>query len=219
MATCADWIGGSYRCPRTGAAGTAEPDWVPSRGRWSSSAQAGCYCGQSVRDRDVGLKWYDCRYGDPPGGDERPMKALAEAIWNSLDVGADHVTVDFEFTELEALKTIIVVDDGEGMNLETARTGFDEYGDSWKSRIEARTHNGVRSTGSAAKAATTSSTWASRPSGRRWPSKLMEVSVSSRLTSRKPTRGCTATRDRPRTTARPARRCGWRTSRSRLTAN
>jgi hypothetical protein len=70
------------------------------------------------------------------------MKALAEAIWNSLDVGADHVTVDFEFTELEALKTIIVVDDGEGMNLETARTGFDEYGDSWKSRIEARTHNG-----------------------------------------------------------------------------
>jgi hypothetical protein len=73
---------------------------------------------------------------------KRPLKALAEAIWNSLDVGADHVTVDFEFTELEALKTIIVVDDGEGMNLETARTGFDEYGDSWKRRIEARTHNG-----------------------------------------------------------------------------
>ncbi|HUO39143.1 MAG TPA: ATP-binding protein, partial [Mycobacterium sp.] len=73
---------------------------------------------------------------------KRPMKALAEAIWNALDVGADHVAVDFEFTELGAVKAITVVDDGEGMNLETARQGFDEYGDSWKRRIDARTHNG-----------------------------------------------------------------------------
>jgi Histidine kinase-, DNA gyrase B-, and HSP90-like ATPase len=73
---------------------------------------------------------------------KRPMKALAEAIWNALDVGADHVTVDFEYTELEALKTITVVDDNEGVNLEQARQGFGEYGDSWKSRIDARTHNG-----------------------------------------------------------------------------
>jgi hypothetical protein len=73
---------------------------------------------------------------------KRPAKALAEAIWNALDVGADHVNVDFEFTELGALNTVTVVDDGEGMNLEQARQGFDEYGDSWKSRIDARTHNG-----------------------------------------------------------------------------
>lgn len=73
---------------------------------------------------------------------KRPMKALAEAIWNALDVGADHVTVDFEFTEYQALKTITVVDDGEGMSLEQARLGFGEYGDSWKNRIDARTHNG-----------------------------------------------------------------------------
>jgi hypothetical protein len=73
---------------------------------------------------------------------KRPTKALAEAIWNALDVGADHVNVDFEFTELEAVKTIIVVDDGEGMSLEQARQGFGEYGDSWKRRIDARTHNG-----------------------------------------------------------------------------
>lgn len=73
---------------------------------------------------------------------KRPAKALAEAIWNALDVGADHVSVDFEFTELGALKTIVIVDDGEGMSLEQARQGFGEYGDSWKSRIDARTHNG-----------------------------------------------------------------------------
>ena len=73
---------------------------------------------------------------------KRPAKALAEAIWNALDVGADHVSVDFEFTELEALKTIVIMDDGEGMSLERARQGFGEYGDSWKSRIDAHTHNG-----------------------------------------------------------------------------
>lgn len=73
---------------------------------------------------------------------KRPVKALAEAIWNALDVGADHVSVDFEFTPLEAIKTIVVTDDGEGMNRERASIGFAVYGDSWKRRIDARTHNG-----------------------------------------------------------------------------
>jgi len=73
---------------------------------------------------------------------KRPVKALAEAIWNALDVGADHVDVRFEFTPLEAIKTIVVTDDGEGMNREQATLGFGEYGDSWKRRIDARTHNG-----------------------------------------------------------------------------
>jgi len=71
-----------------------------------------------------------------------PVKALAEAIWNALDVGADHVKIDFEFDALEAIHTIIVTDDGEGMNRERASKGFGEYGDSWKRRIDARTHNG-----------------------------------------------------------------------------
>jgi hypothetical protein len=71
----------------------------------------------------------------------RPVKALAEAIWNSLDVGADHVDVAFEFTPLEAIKTIIVTDDGEGMSREQVALGFGEYGDSWKRRLGARTHN------------------------------------------------------------------------------
>lgn len=71
-----------------------------------------------------------------------PVKALAEAIWNALDVGADHMKIDFEYTSLEAIQTIIVTDDGAGMNRERAGIGFGEYGDSWKRRIDARTHNG-----------------------------------------------------------------------------
>jgi hypothetical protein len=73
---------------------------------------------------------------------QRPTKALAEAIWNALDVGANHVDVSFEFTVLEAIKTIVVADDGEGMNRERATVGFGEYGDSWKRRIDAQTYNG-----------------------------------------------------------------------------
>lgn len=70
------------------------------------------------------------------------MDALAEAIWSALDVDADHVGVAFEFTRLEAIKTIVVTDDGEGMNSQRASIGFGEYGDSWKRRIDVRAHNG-----------------------------------------------------------------------------
>lgn len=73
---------------------------------------------------------------------QRPTKALAEAIWNALDVGANHVDVSFELTIFEAIKTIVVTDDGAGMNREQATVGFGEYGDSWKRRIDARTYNG-----------------------------------------------------------------------------
>jgi hypothetical protein len=71
-----------------------------------------------------------------------PVKALAEAVWNALDVGADEVKIDFEYTSLETIQTIIVTDDGAGMDRERADVGFGEYGDSWKRRIDARTHNG-----------------------------------------------------------------------------
>jgi hypothetical protein len=73
---------------------------------------------------------------------KRPIKALAEAIWNSLDAGADHAAVEFEFTDMGAISAITVVDDGAGMNRERADLDFHTYGDSWKARIDARTHNG-----------------------------------------------------------------------------
>jgi hypothetical protein len=72
---------------------------------------------------------------------QRPAKALAEAIWNALDVGANHIDVSFELTSMDAIGTILVIDDGEGMNREQAIAGFREYGDSWKRQIDARTYN------------------------------------------------------------------------------
>ena len=100
----------------------------------------------------IALKWYDSSHGDKSRCDERaparrdarqrPTKALAEAIWNALDVGANHVDVHFDLTPFEAIKTIVVTDDGEGMSREQASMGFSEYGDSWKRRIEARPRNG-----------------------------------------------------------------------------
>jgi hypothetical protein len=139
---------------------------------------------------------------------KRPTKALAEAIWNALDVGADHVNVDFEFTELEAVKTIIVVDDGEGMSLEQARQGFGEYGDSWKRRIDARTHNGRSIHGQRGQGRYDILHLGSRPSGHRWPPRSTDASALSRSTYTGPTRGRTTTRGQHRMGVLPAPRCG-----------
>jgi Histidine kinase-, DNA gyrase B-, and HSP90-like ATPase len=72
---------------------------------------------------------------------KKPVKALAEAIWNSLDAGADHVDVSFEYTALNAISTVVITDDGEGITPERAEAGFAEYGDSWKRHLDARTYN------------------------------------------------------------------------------
>lgn len=96
------------------------------------------------------MKWFTTRMPTLPvemserlltDARKAPVKALAEAVWNALDVGADHVWIEFEYTELLAIRTITVRDDGAGMNQHRASVGFGEYGDSWKRRIDARTHN------------------------------------------------------------------------------
>jgi DNA mismatch repair ATPase MutL len=55
---------------------------------------------------------------------KKPVKALAEAIWNSLDAGANHVDVSFEYTALNAISTVVIADDGKGITRERAEAGF-----------------------------------------------------------------------------------------------
>jgi hypothetical protein len=62
----------------------------------------------------------------------RPLSALAELIWNSLDADAKHIRVRFNLNGLGALETIRVTDDGDGMTLEDAKIGFGNLGGSWK---------------------------------------------------------------------------------------
>ncbi|MDG2521352.1 ATP-binding protein [Caulobacter segnis] len=61
----------------------------------------------------------------------RPLTAIAELIWNSLDADATSVTVYFDENEL-GLRGIVVEDDGDGATPDEAREFFRRLGGSWK---------------------------------------------------------------------------------------
>jgi len=62
----------------------------------------------------------------------KPVQALAEFIWNSLDADASKVDVFLEQNELGALSRIIVRDNGTGMEFQSAPELFRSLGGSWK---------------------------------------------------------------------------------------
>jgi predicted component of type VI protein secretion system len=62
----------------------------------------------------------------------QPLPAVAEPIWNSLDAEAEVVDVALGLTEMEAVETVQVVDDGHGMTYDDAIHDFRKLGGSWK---------------------------------------------------------------------------------------
>jgi hypothetical protein len=62
----------------------------------------------------------------------KPVQALAEFIWNSLDADASSVDVNIEQNELGAMSKISVRDNGTGMEYEKAPEMFKSLGGSWK---------------------------------------------------------------------------------------
>ena len=67
----------------------------------------------------------------------RPVAALAELIWNSLDGEASQVRVEFERNDLAGgLSKIVVYDDGEGFPRADAAKLFGNLGGSWKRQTQ-----------------------------------------------------------------------------------
>jgi Histidine kinase-, DNA gyrase B-, and HSP90-like ATPase len=62
----------------------------------------------------------------------QPLAAVAELIWNSLDAEAQVVTVSLGRTDLDAVETVVVTDDGHGMSNEESIRDFHKLGGSWK---------------------------------------------------------------------------------------
>ena len=63
----------------------------------------------------------------------RPVVALAELIWNSLDGEASQVSVEFDRNDLAGgISKIVVYDDGEGFRRADAAELFGNLGGSWK---------------------------------------------------------------------------------------
>jgi hypothetical protein len=62
----------------------------------------------------------------------KPVLALAELVWNSLDADASRVSVSLEYNELGSLAAIVVSDDGNGIRRADAPEYFRRLGGSWK---------------------------------------------------------------------------------------
>lgn len=73
----------------------------------------------------------------------RPVQALSELIWNSLDADAKDVAVSFQYNELGSMSAIVIADNGSGMPRDDAPMLFSHLGGSWK-RLTRHTKEGHR---------------------------------------------------------------------------
>jgi hypothetical protein len=65
-----------------------------------------------------------------------PGAGIAELIWNALDAEANEVSVSLVLTELGAIDSVAVVDNGHGMSHSEALEAFASLGGSWKKNRE-----------------------------------------------------------------------------------
>lgn len=72
----------------------------------------------------------------------KPVPALAELLWNSLDGDATEVSVEFGHDDLAGgMSKIIVYDSGDGFSRSDARALFGNLGGSWKRHIRQTKRN------------------------------------------------------------------------------
>lgn len=62
----------------------------------------------------------------------KPLNALSELIWNSLDADATEVRVSFQYNDLSAMSGIVITDNGVGIAFADAAACFRRLGGSWK---------------------------------------------------------------------------------------
>src|SRR5256885_2095046 len=74
----------------------------------------------------------------------RPLSAVAELIWNSLDADADSVKVKLTENNMGGLERLVVRDNGHGLDYESSEQAFGSLGGSWKRR-EQKTRGKKRS--------------------------------------------------------------------------
>ena len=61
-------------------------------------------------------------------------KAICEFIWNGFDAHAQHVSVEYQANELGAITSLVIKDDGDGINRATLSETFGRYQDSVKKK-------------------------------------------------------------------------------------
>lgn len=61
-------------------------------------------------------------------------KAICEFVWNGFDAHAKHVSIVYQATELGAIKSLVIKDDGDGIERATLAETFGRYQDSVKKK-------------------------------------------------------------------------------------
>src|SRR6266581_3824718 len=64
----------------------------------------------------------------------RPINAVAQLVWNSLDADADKIKVKLFENEIGGLEKLIVRDNGHGLEYDAAEQAFGNLGGSWKKK-------------------------------------------------------------------------------------
>lgn len=63
---------------------------------------------------------------------KKPILGLAELIWNSVDADATDIKIRLNRNNLNAIDSINVIDNGLGITMADAQSGFGHLGGSWK---------------------------------------------------------------------------------------
>ncbi|HIF24913.1 MAG TPA: DNA mismatch repair protein [Micavibrio sp.] len=61
-----------------------------------------------------------------------PLDAIFELVWNGLDANANNIDVIFAEHQLGALETILILDDGHGIDIRNEKDNFGKFNDSSK---------------------------------------------------------------------------------------
>ncbi|OUD97219.1 DNA mismatch repair protein [Clavibacter michiganensis subsp. michiganensis] len=72
-----------------------------------------------------------------------PVRAVVELVWNAIDAEADTIRVAFARSDMNAIESVTVEDDGHGISSDEVQATFGRIGGSWKA-LATRSKNAKR---------------------------------------------------------------------------
>ncbi len=64
----------------------------------------------------------------------KPIHAIYELVWNGLDANCNIVNIEVTHNNLSGLDSILIVDDGEGIDVENFKNNFEKFNESLKKK-------------------------------------------------------------------------------------
>lgn len=61
-----------------------------------------------------------------------PVQAILELVWNGFDAGAKNININIVYDHFDTVKTLTILDDGDGINFTDLGSNFNRFNDSLK---------------------------------------------------------------------------------------